>query len=103
LFLAKSITRVIEICITFLKLYTASEVFRYISWRDISGRFILDTKEAMMDQKKAFVKLDLSLGMEYASDGTADDYAEQKKRFIEKNLRLEASCFLRNSAAAAFF
>ena len=67
--------------------HSASERFYYISWRDISGRFVLDTGGAMNNEKLAFVKLHLNLGMDFANDGTQMDYERQKDSFKWRNNR----------------
>ena len=65
--------------------HSASERFYYISWRDISGRFVLDTSGAMVNQKLAFVKLHLALDMIFAQDGTQQDYERQRELFKARN------------------
>lgn len=69
------------------KVYTheASEKFYYTSWRDISGRFVLDTSGAMQNTEKAFVKLHLKLDLQCAKDGTQDDLERQKRSFYWRN------------------
>lgn len=67
--------------------HSASERFYYISWRDISGRFVLDTSGAMANQKLAYVKLHLNLGLDFAPDGTQLDYERQRESFKWRNDR----------------
>ena len=65
--------------------HSATQNFQYQSWRDISGKFLLDTSGAMRNQRRAFVRVHLGLRMEFAKDGTKDDYENQKVIFINKN------------------
>jgi hypothetical protein len=65
--------------------HRSSQEFKYSSWRDISGEFKLDTSGAMKDENIAYVLLDLSLDVQFASDGTADDYSRARLDFINRN------------------
>jgi len=65
--------------------HSASERFYYVSWRDISGQFILDTSGAMVNQKRAFVKLHCFLDMIFSNDGTAQDFERQRESFKARN------------------
>lgn len=67
--------------------YTANETLNYVSWRDISGRFVLDTSGAAADQRRAFVKLHIRLEVTPASDGTKADFEQQKQIFRNRNNR----------------
>lgn len=67
--------------------HCASEHVFYRSWRDISGSFILDTSEAMQKEEKTYMKLHLSLDVQYASDGTEQDYINQRESFKARNRR----------------
>ena len=59
--------------------------FKYMSWRDISGPFILNTQGFEGDPKLAMVKLRLEFNIEFANDGTVNDFEAQKNYFIQKN------------------
>ncbi len=65
--------------------HSATERFYYVSWRDISGQFLLDTTGAQASQKLAFVKLHLSLHLEFSNDGTREDYERQREWFKSRN------------------
>eukprot|EP01022_Parablepharisma_sp_SALTPOND_P008704 TRINITY_DN136732_c0_g1_i1.p1 TRINITY_DN136732_c0_g1~~TRINITY_DN136732_c0_g1_i1.p1 ORF type:complete len:346 (+),score=5.80 TRINITY_DN136732_c0_g1_i1:113-1039(+) len=65
--------------------HSASENFHYKSWRDVSGRFILDTSGAMRSQQRAFIRVHLGLRLELANDGTKVDFEQQKASFINRN------------------
>jgi hypothetical protein len=67
--------------------HSADEKFYYVSWRDISGKFVLDTSGAMSNQEKAFVKLHLKIDLQFATDGTAQDFERQKESFKWRNNR----------------
>jgi len=67
--------------------HSASEKFYYVGWRDISGRFVLDTSGAMANVQKAFVKLHLKIDLQFAQDGTQNDYERQKASFKWRNNR----------------
>lgn len=60
------------------------EQFHYYTWRDVSGIFRLETIEANKKQKP-YIKLDLSLLMEFADDNTHYDYDRQKKAHFNRN------------------
>lgn len=62
-------------------------MFRYVSWRDISGQFVVNTGEAATNEERAFVRLRLKNKMEFANDGTAADFDQQKANFITANKR----------------
>eukprot|EP00826_Nyctotherus_ovalis_P056394 TRINITY_DN759_c0_g1_i6.p1 TRINITY_DN759_c0_g1~~TRINITY_DN759_c0_g1_i6.p1 ORF type:complete len:320 (+),score=55.49 TRINITY_DN759_c0_g1_i6:156-1115(+) len=64
-----------------------SSMFRYVSWRDISGQFVVNTEGAAANEERAFVRLRLRLKMEFANDGTAADFEQQKADFIAINKR----------------
>eukprot|EP00826_Nyctotherus_ovalis_P037761 TRINITY_DN3472_c0_g2_i4.p1 TRINITY_DN3472_c0_g2~~TRINITY_DN3472_c0_g2_i4.p1 ORF type:complete len:393 (+),score=64.68 TRINITY_DN3472_c0_g2_i4:154-1332(+) len=65
--------------------HLGSEEFRYTSWRDASGEFILGTSKAEHNESVAYVLFDLSLDVQFASDGTAEDYGRAKQSIIERN------------------
>lgn len=65
--------------------HRSSEEFRYTSWRDVSGEFKLDMSGALNDESVAYVLLDLNLAVEFASDGTSEDYGRAKLDFISRN------------------
>jgi hypothetical protein len=67
--------------------HSASEKFYYQTWRDISGRFVLDTSGAQANEQKAFVKLHLKIDLQFANDGTALDYERQRESFKWRNNR----------------
>ena len=74
-----------KIAHTRVETHRASEPFSYISWRDISGNYVLDTSRAMMNQNQAFVKLNLTMDLQFAQDGTLYDYENQKQILISRN------------------
>jgi len=59
--------------------------FKYMSWRDVSGRFDLDISEFKKDPNKALIKLKLTVCNEFADDGTQSDFNAQKQYFINNN------------------
>jgi len=65
--------------------HTAQKEYKYSSWRDISGAFILDTSEAAIDEDVAFVKLNLKYNISFANDGTTADFAEERAKFKQEN------------------
>jgi hypothetical protein len=63
-----------------------SEEFRYYSWRDTSGLFLLDTQKFLNKEfKKAYIKLNLNLIMDMNDLETKSDYEFQKTFFYNKN------------------
>jgi len=67
--------------------HSAKEEFKYMSWRDVSGEFVIDIGGASSNHRQAFIKLHLPLQMQFVNDGTAEDFQRQKERFIERNKR----------------
>jgi hypothetical protein len=65
----------------------ATERFYYVSWRDISGKFVLDTSGVMANEQKAFVKLHLKIDLQFSNDGTRGDYERQRDSFKWRNNR----------------
>ncbi len=67
--------------------HRAESQFFYTSWRDVSGVFTLNTEGAMVDMRRAFVKLALVLDMQFAEDGTIQDYEQQRVSFVQHNTK----------------
>ena len=65
--------------------HRASEEFSYKSWRDVSGEFKLDTSSATKDESVAYVLLSLSLEVQFAADGSGEDYNMAKSDFMRRN------------------
>lgn len=65
--------------------HRSSEEFPYQSWRDISGEFRLETSSAAKNDAVSYVLLDLALEVQFASDGTAEDYSRSKLDFVSRN------------------
>ena len=65
--------------------YSETMNFKYMSWRDVSGKFELNISDFKRDPNKALVKLKLTLEVELAKDGTQTDFDAQKEYFISKN------------------
>ncbi len=65
--------------------YDESYSFKYMTWRDVSGPFYLNTDEYKKHQGRVLVKLKLSLDIEFANDGTVSDFEAQKKYFVNRN------------------
>lgn len=61
------------------------EEFKYSSWRDISGIFLLNSEEMLSNIKRIFIKLELDLSVDFADDITSLDYNKQKQNMIERN------------------
>jgi len=53
--------------------YRETQSFPYVSWRDISGPFNLDTS-GVSQENKSLLKLRLNKSLELANDGTIQDY-----------------------------
>jgi len=64
---------------------TSSRDFSYISSRDVSGTFILDIHNLKERQNKFFIKLNLTLQVDQANDGTDHDFITQKEEFYNSN------------------
>ncbi len=54
--------------------YTETRRFPFKSWRDISGEFNLDLTHLSDPNAKPLLKLELQKSIEFADDGTEDDY-----------------------------
>jgi len=65
--------------------HRASEEFFYKSWRDVSGEFKLDTALGAVDDGASYILLTLSVEVQFAPDGTAEDYNMKKSELIQKN------------------
>jgi hypothetical protein len=66
--------------------YRGSQDFNYYSSKDISGTFLLETSKFLdKDFKKSYIKLKLDLEIDYAEDGTYNDYAIQRDSFYASN------------------
>ncbi len=70
--------------------YTETITFKYMSWRDVSGPFHLNTSGFARDPKVAMVKLHLKFDLEFANDGTAFDFECQRNYFINRNKNRDA-------------
>ena len=66
--------------------HTEEENFRYYSWRDISGCFLLDTDKLIKNSKKIYIKLELDFNLNFADDITKYDYELQKLNFKQRNI-----------------
>ena len=65
--------------------HTDAQEFSYKSWRDISGQFKLDITESMRDEDICYVTLSLAYEINFANDGSSDDFDRARKKFKEKN------------------
>jgi len=65
-----------------------SQEFRFSSWRDISGCFLLDSEKFLRNENesKVYIKLELDLDFQFADDITKYDYEMQKECFKMKNI-----------------
>lgn len=72
------------------KVITHSEYenFRFSSWRDISGCFLLDSEKFLREEneKKIFIKLELDFKFDFADDISRYDYEMQKSHFKMRNI-----------------
>ena len=70
-----------------VRVVTHSETrdFHYMSSRDVSGIFRLDSESVVVNPNKNFVKLNLKLNVRKSEDGTHDNYVEQRDRFFLSN------------------
>jgi len=59
--------------------------FKYMTWRDVSGPFLLKTDGFKGDANQALVKLKVLFDIEFANDGTLLDFEAQKNYFISRN------------------
>jgi len=82
--------------------HKASRNFDYLSWRDISGKFELDTSEATKNEDVSYVLLDLSFTIEFAADGTLGDFEESKATFIRRN-RLDDEYEYSEASSISYF
>lgn len=64
------------------------ENFRFCSWRDVSGCFLVDSEKFLKkeNEKKAFIKLELDLEFEFADNISRYDYEIQKSLFKMRNI-----------------
>jgi len=65
--------------------YSETQSFKYMTWRDVSGAFNLNTSGFARDPKLAMVKLRIHFDIEFANDGTVNDFEAQKNYFISRN------------------
>jgi hypothetical protein len=67
---------------------TSSEdqIFEYLSWRDISGRFRLDSEWAIFRCWKYYVLLELNFEISFADGKTLSDYENKKQILIRRNM-----------------
>jgi hypothetical protein len=75
--------------------FRGSDEFKYYSWRDISGIFLLDYREIKSkksNHKIAFIKLDLDLDIIYP-DETELDYKIQRDNFYASNRRRDSHMY----------
>jgi len=68
--------------------HSESENFRFCSWRDISGCFLLDSEKFLRNEnrEKVYIKLELDLDFQFADDITRYDYEMQKQNFKMRNI-----------------
>lgn len=65
-----------------------TEELKFCSWRDISGLFLLDSEKFLQkgNEKKVYLKLELTCDLDFADDLTKYDYEFQKEQFKMKNV-----------------
>ena len=70
-----------------VKVFTHSETrdFHYMSSRDVSGLFRLDSQFVIETPNKHFVKLNLKLNVRKSEDGTKENYLHQRDSFYNSN------------------
>lgn len=68
--------------------HTDNENFRYSSWRDVSGCFLLDSEKFLQKEnhQKIYIKLELDFNVDNADDMTRYDYENQKHLFKMRNV-----------------
>jgi len=71
--------------------YSENRTFPYVSWRDISGPFNLDSKKIDRNAKP-LLKLKLVKSVELANDGSLEDYAFFRDNIIYR-LQYVDQCF----------
>jgi len=64
------------------------ENFRFCSWRDVSGVFLVDSEKFLTkeNEKKVYIKLELDLEFDFADDISRYDYEIQKSQFKMRNI-----------------
>lgn len=64
------------------------ENFRFCSWRDVSGCFLLDSEKFLRKEnsQKVYIKLELDLDFDFADDMSRYDYEMQKTQFKMRNI-----------------
>ena len=64
------------------------ENFKFCSWRDVSGCFLLDSEKFLTkeNQQKVFIKLELDYNFDFADDISRFDYEMQKSHFKMRNI-----------------
>jgi len=64
------------------------ENFRFCSWRDVSGLFLLDSEKFLQEEnsKKVYIKLALDLEFDFADNISRYDYEMQKSQFKFRNI-----------------
>jgi len=65
--------------------WSGTESFKYNSWLDVSGPFLLDTTDFVHDAKLAWIKLNLSYKIEFIDEATRLDCERQKDQFVQAN------------------
>jgi len=65
--------------------WTGTESFKYSSWLDVSGPFLLDTSDFVHDPKQAWIKLNLSYTIDFIDEATRQECERQKDFFIQSN------------------
>ena len=65
--------------------FSMSREFNYYTWRDTSGLFLLDSHKIFQSEKKKYIKLELSLDIDFADPITQYDYQVQKDEFYNSN------------------
>lgn len=72
--------------------YTGSTNFNYISWRDLSGTFMIDDSFLRRRPKDAMLRLSLRFNLECAPDGTSDDLENSRNAFYAANSWRDTHC-----------
>ena len=65
--------------------YVGRQTFKYHSWLDVSGPFLLNTIDFVHDPKFAWVKLNITFQIEFYDSQTQADFDYQKNTFIDTN------------------
>jgi hypothetical protein len=65
--------------------YRETQHFNFYTWRDISGLFLLDSHKIFRSKMKAYIKLELTLDVDFADDITGLDYQRAKDDLYNRN------------------